>query len=87
MISSVPLNVSFEETVYEVVESDGRVEMCVILTQPNYDIHEHSVNVEVFVDDNLIYYILGNINIASKLKFLLLPTICVMFISVNTPLP
>ena len=67
MISSVPLNVSFEETVYEVVEHDGRVEVCVILTQPDYDILDNSVNVEVFVDDNLIYYYIpGNLNIASK---------------------
>ena len=55
MIFSVPLNVSFEETVYEVVEHDGRVEMCVILTQPDTEIFENSVNVEVFVDDDSIY--------------------------------
>ena len=37
------------------MERDERVEVCVILTQPDYDIHEHSVNVEVLVYDNLIY--------------------------------
>ena len=64
---SVPLNVSFVETVYTVVESDERVEVCVNLTQPNTDIFHNSVNVEVFVDENSIY-IPRNSNIASKLN-------------------
>ena len=67
MIFSVPLNVNFEKTVYEVVESDGRVEMCVILTQPDTDILDNSVNVEVFVDDDSIY-IPRNSRRASKLN-------------------
>ena len=58
---------SFEETVYEVVERDERVELCVILTQPGYDILENSVNVEIFVDDDSIYIPI-NSNIASKLN-------------------
>ena len=49
------------------MESDEIVEVCVLLTQPDYDILENSVNVEVFVDGNLTY-IPGNVNIASKLK-------------------
>ena len=68
---SVPLNVSFVETVYEVVEHDGRVKVCVNLTQPDIDILESSVNVEVFVDDNSIY-IPRNVNTASKLNNYLL---------------
>ena len=67
MIFSVPLNVNFEETVYEVVESDGRVEPCVILTQPDTEIFENSVNVEVFVDDDSIY-IPRNSHMASKFE-------------------
>ena len=49
------------------MESDGRVEVCVILTQPDYDIIDNSVNVEVFVDDDSIF-IPNNVNIASKLN-------------------
>ena len=64
---SVPLNVSFEETIYEVVEHDERVEVCVNLTKPDIDILENSVNVEVFVDDNSIY-IPSNSRMASKLN-------------------
>ena len=64
---SVPLNVSFMETVYNVVERDEIVEVCVILTQPNTDILDNSVNVEVFVDDDSIYIPI-NVNIASKLN-------------------
>ena len=55
------------ETVYTVVEHDEIVEVCVILTQPNTDILDNSVNVEVFVDDDSIY-IPSNVNIASKLN-------------------
>ena len=49
------------------MESDERVEVCVILTQPDTDILDNSVNVEVFVDDNSIY-IPSNVDIASKLN-------------------
>ena len=49
------------------MESDGSVEVCVILTQPDYDIIDNSVNVEVFVDDDSIY-IPNNVPIASKLN-------------------
>ena len=62
-----PLNVSFEKTVYEVVERNERVEVCVILTQPDYDIIDNSVNVEVYVEDDSMY-IPSNANIASKLN-------------------
>ena len=37
------------------MERDERVEVCVILTQPQYDIIDNSVNVEVFVDDDSMY--------------------------------
>ena len=43
------------------------VEVCVNLTQPDTDILDNSVNVEVFVDDDSIY-IPPNAPIASKLK-------------------
>ena len=66
-IFSVPLNVSFVETVYTVVEPDEIFEVCVILTQPDTDILDNSVNVEVFVDDDSIY-IPSNVNKASKLN-------------------
>ena len=49
------------------VERDESVEVCVILTQPGYDILENSVNVEIFVDDDSIYIPI-NSNIASKLS-------------------
>ena len=64
---SVPLNVSFVETVYTVVEQDERVEVCVILTQPDTDILDNSVNVEVFADDHSLY-IPRNSNIESQLN-------------------
>ena len=67
LIFSAPLNVSFEESVYEVVEHDERVEVCVILTQPDDDILDNFINVEVFLDDASIY-IPSNVNIASKLN-------------------
>ena len=63
----MPLTVSFEKTVYEVVERDEIVEVCVILTQPDYDILDNSVNVEVYVDGGSIY-IPSNVNRASKLN-------------------
>ena len=53
------------ETVYTVVERDEIVEVCVILTQPDTDILDTAVNVEVFVDDDSIY-IPSNVNKASK---------------------
>ena len=66
-VISEPLNVSFVETVYTVVESDERVEVCVNLTKPDTDILDNTVNVEVFVDKDSIY-IPRNSNIASKLN-------------------
>ena len=65
---SVPLNVSFVETVYTVVERDERVEVCVTLTQPLTDILDNFVLVEAFVDDDSIY-IPPNASIASKLNY------------------
>ena len=66
-VISEPLNVSFVETVYTVVEHDERVEVCVNLTKPDTDILDNTVNVEVFVDNDSIY-IPTNSNIASKLN-------------------
>ena len=45
-----PLLVSFEQTIYEVLETAGQVEVCVILTRPETDIFNNVVGVEVFVD-------------------------------------
>ena len=66
LIFSIPLNVSFEETVYEVVERNEIVEVCLNLTQPDYDILDNSINIEVFVDDYSIS-IPSNVYRASKL--------------------
>ena len=49
------------------MERDESVEVCVILTHPDYDILYGSVNVEVFVDNDSIY-IPSNVNRASKLN-------------------
>jgi len=46
-----PFVVSFERTLYEVAETGGQVEICVILTRPDTDIFENVVGVEVFEDD------------------------------------
>ena len=46
-----PLVVSFERTLYEVAETAGHVEVCVILTRPQTDIFENVVGVEVFEHD------------------------------------
>ena len=46
------------------MERNEIVEVCVNLTQPQYDILDNSVNVEVFVDD---YSIPINVYRASKL--------------------
>ena len=51
------------------MESDERVEVCVVVTQPDVDIQVNSVNVEVYVDDDSIYtYISNNTPRASKLN-------------------
>ena len=49
------------------MERDEIVEVCVILTQPDTEIFENSVIVEVFVDDDSIY-IPRNSHMASKLN-------------------
>ena len=43
--------VSFEHSIYEVAETAGQVEVCVILTRPDTDIFENVVAVEVFEDE------------------------------------
>jgi len=47
---SEPFVVSFEHTIYEVAETAGQVEVCVILTHPETSILENVVGVEVFED-------------------------------------
>ena len=65
-----PLLVSFEQTVYAVLETAGRLEVCVILTRPDTDIFEHVVGVEVFgewfIEAN--EYIPSGATIASKFQ-------------------
>ena len=48
---SEPFVVSFEHTIYEVAETAGQVEVCVILTRPVTDIFENVIGVEVYEDD------------------------------------
>ena len=44
--------VSFERTIYEVAETAGQVEVCVVLTNPDTEtiISSHAVGVEVYED-------------------------------------
>ena len=52
---SGPFHVAFVETMYTVVESEGRVEVCVNLTRPEIDILNETVQVDVFHDDSSVY--------------------------------
>ena len=65
---SEPFRVAFVETMYTVVESEGRVEVCVNLTRPEIDILEETVQVDVFHDDSSVY-IPPNPVLASELPF------------------
>ena len=51
---------------YTVIESEGQVEVCVNLTQPEIDILEETLRVDVFTNDNSVY-IPPNSLLASKL--------------------
>ena len=51
---------------YTVIESEGQVEVCVNLTQPETDILDESLRVDVFTNDNSVY-IPPNSLLASKL--------------------
>ena len=48
-----PLEVSFEQAMYEVNEAAGQVEVCVILTSPITDIFQNVVGVEVNEDTQI----------------------------------
>ena len=52
---SDPYVVAFVETMYTVVESEGRVEVCVNLTRPEIDILNETVQVDVFHYDSSVY--------------------------------
>ena len=65
---SDPFRVAFVETMYTVVESEGRVEVCVNLTRPEKDIFEETVQVDVFHYDSSVY-IPPNPVLASELPF------------------
>ena len=59
------------ETVYSVIESKGRVEVCVNLTHTPVDIFNETVRVELYNNDNSIY-IPPNAVLASESHLLLL---------------
>ena len=61
-------HVAFVKTMYTVVESESRVEMCVNLTSPEKDIRDETVQVDVFHDDSSVY-IPPNSVLASELPF------------------
>ena len=63
-----PFRVAFVETMYTVVESEGRVEVCVNLTRPEIDIRDETVQVDVFHYDSSVY-IPPNPVLASELPF------------------
>ena len=63
-----PFRVAFVETMYTVVESEGRVEVCVNLTRPEIDILDETVQVDVFHYDSSVY-IPPNPVLASELSF------------------
>ena len=65
---SEPFRVAFVETMYTVVESEGRVEVCVNLTRPEFDILDETVQVDVFHYDSSVY-IPPNPVLASELPF------------------
>ena len=52
---SAPFVVAFVETMYTVIESEGQVDVCVNLTQPEIDILEETIHVDVFRADNSVY--------------------------------
>ena len=60
--------VAFVKTMYTVMESERRVEVCVNLTYPEFDILEETVQVDVFHYDSSVY-IPPNPVLASELPF------------------
>lgn len=50
-----PFVVGYVETVYTVIESEGQVEVCINLTQPQVDIGDEIVHVESYGNDSSIY--------------------------------
>ena len=60
-----PFKVAFVETMYTIIESEGFVNVCVNLTQPQIDILDETVNVFV-IDFDTSEYINTNYPLASK---------------------
>lgn len=78
---------SFERTLYEVAETAGQVEVCVILTSPDTDIFENVVGVEVFeheTNKTNEFFPMGAV-IASKFQYILYDLCVIIHIKV-TPL-
>ena len=71
---TVPLDifrVALVEKTYTVDESVGAVNVCVNLTYPMRDIHDHTVNVYV-IDNSSSIYIPAGAPLASELSIILL---------------
>lgn len=64
-----PLLVSFENTIYEVAEEAGQVEVCVLLTRPtDACIYENIIGVEVFGDNKTNEHFPSDAIIASEFQ-------------------
>ena len=50
-----PFVVAFVKTIYTAYESEGQVEVCVNLTYPLMDIHDETVQVNVFNNESSVY--------------------------------
>ena len=68
LILTEPFEVAFVETIYRVPEDVGTVEVCVNLTQPEFDILDEFVIVEVF-DFPSSVVIPSNATLASEFAF------------------
>ena len=68
LILTEPFEVAFMETIYNVPEDVGTVEVCVNLTQPPFDILDEFVIVEVF-DFPSSVVIPPNVTLASEFTF------------------
>lgn len=63
-----PFVVSFENTIYDIDESAGAVEVCVNLTHPapDFDIFPNEVGVEVYEDSNMNEHLPSGVAMASE---------------------
>ena len=71
IVFSVPFEVVFVETIYTVPESVGSVEVCVNLTQPQIDILDEFVVVEVY-DFPSSVLIPANVTLASEPVYIMI---------------